>query len=96
MKITNGLQNLYKADAYNQQNAKVEDSKKTNTDVEPQQTKNVQKNNLQDFSIRKVLSAKEISSLNALFGFQQENDNSMYGNHKIRNVHAGMLLDVKG
>ena len=94
MKITNGLQNLYKADAYNQQNAKVEDL--TSTDVEPQQTKNVQKNNLQDFSIRKVLSAKEISSLNALFGFQQENDNSMYGNHKIRNVHAGMLLDVKG
>ncbi|MCB0281037.1 MAG: hypothetical protein H6627_11765 [Calditrichae bacterium] len=95
MKITDGLQGLYKPDLFNNQNPKVQqkaDQTEELTSIAAKQSKTLDNS----FALKKVLSVKEINSLNALFGFEQGTQNALYGNNKMRNIHAGMLLDVKG
>lgn len=95
MKITDGLQALYKPDLFNNQNPKVQQKAaqaEEITSISAKQSKMPDNS----FSLKKVLSVKEISSLNALFGFEQGTKDALYGNNKMRNIHAGMLLDVKG
>jgi hypothetical protein len=96
MKIRDGLQNLYKPDLYNNQNSKIKDASEQAKDIASSSVKHTKNNRDQEFSLKKVLSVKELNSLNALFGFEQGGKESLYGNNRIRNVHAGILLDVKG
>lgn len=96
MKISNGLQSLYKPDAYKQTEGRIE-----NHDTKRQQTQNIEipvlKNDeINNSSLKKVLSSKELSSLNALFGYEHEGRGGLYGLNNLKNVSAGMLLDVKG
>lgn len=95
MKIRDGLQNLYKPDLYQNQNPKVREISDETRDIASTPLKSL-KAAEPGFSLKKVLSAKELNSLNALFGYEQGGKQGLYGNNRIRNVHAGMLLDVKG
>jgi len=44
----------------------------------------------------KIFSNQELATLKALFGYELDNNNSLYGNNKLHNVQSGILLDVKG
>lgn len=46
--------------------------------------------------LKNTLSVKEIDSLGALFGYQDETAGRLYGQNNLKNVHAGMLFDMKG
>ncbi len=46
--------------------------------------------------LKNTLSVREIDSLGALFGYQDETAGRLYGKNNLKNVHAGMLFDMKG
>ncbi len=43
-----------------------------------------------------LLTPKEMEALRVLFGYNGGEEVPVYGNAPIRNVHSGLLLDVKG
>ncbi len=96
MKISERLQGLYAPDRPNQQETKVHKPKAVEKEIAslPGTKRNI--SDIDDFLLKKVLSAKEISSLVALFGYDQNGGDEVYGANKMRNVHSGILLDVKG
>lgn len=94
MKITDGLQGLYGADLYKRPEPRVNKDVATTENVLKNQSLKKQENPQTD--ILSVLSNKEVSSLQALFGYETEQNSAVYGANGLRNVHAGMLLDVKG
>jgi len=96
MKIINNLEGLYKPETFKQKDTRIQadDAKESNT-VAPLEY-GQQKTDPGKFSLKKVLSVNEINSLSALFGYEQDGRDALYGRNNIRNVHAGMLLDVKG
>ena len=96
MKISERLQGLYTPDRLSQNETKVHKPNQQNNKVAPVAESNKQKLDSNDFSLKKVLSEKEVNSLTALFGYEQNGRQEIYGANKMRNVHAGMLLDVKG
>jgi len=57
-------------------------------------------NNLQvtgkTVSVEKVLTSREVDTLNALFFAGKETDSGLYGRSKVQNIHSGYLLDIKG
>ncbi|KAA3617629.1 MAG: hypothetical protein D8M58_01275 [Calditrichaeota bacterium] len=96
MKITERLQGLYAPDRPNQQETKVHKPKLAGKEIKFLQDKNNQKPDIKDFSLKQILSVKEVNSLHALFGYEQNGGDGIYGANKMSNVHSGMLLDVKG
>jgi hypothetical protein len=96
MKISERLQGLYAPERFPQQETKVQKPKVLEKEVDLLSGVNKQKADIKDLSLKKVLSTKEINSLNALFGYEQNGKEEIYGANKMRNVHSGMLLDVKG
>ena len=96
MKISDGLQGLYKPDIFkhNETRLQLKETDQKNLQVLPDNKVNKPEN--VSLSVKKVLSSSEINSLTALFGYEQGGRSELYGNNKIGNVHAGMLLDVKG
>lgn len=96
MKISERLQALYAPERFNQQETKVNRPKPRENGIVVLPEASKQNSDIKDVSLYKVLSVKEINSLTALFGYEQNGNEEMYGVNKIRNVHSGMLLDVKG
>jgi len=47
-------------------------------------------------SIDKILTDKEVNTLRALFDSGNKDEFTLYGKSKIKNVHSGYLMDVKG
>ncbi len=45
---------------------------------------------------RDLLTSKELEALQVLFGYNGGEELPVYGTAQIRNVHSGLLLDVKG
>jgi hypothetical protein len=96
MKISNKLESLYRPEAYKQKEPRVQTNGVKENKVLVSIDYGQQKDETNKFSLKKVLSSKEINSLTALFGYEQDGRDELYGRNKISNVHAGMLLDVKG
>jgi len=96
VKISERLQGLYAPDRFNQQETKVHRPKQQNKEIPSLGESNRKQPDNSDFTLKKVLSIKEVNSLNALFGYEQNGREEIYGANKMRNVHSGMLLDVKG
>ena len=96
MKISERLQGLYAPDRISQQEKKVHkpDQQEKKIALLPGAEKH--KSDIKDLSLKQVLSIKEINSLTALFGYEQNGRDEIYGANKMSNVHSGMLLDVKG
>jgi len=50
-----------------------------------------------EINLQKTLSKKEISTLHALFGELANSPGRPYGGQaRVKGIHAGMLLDLKG
>lgn len=58
--------------------------------------KNSKIDNDNQISTTAIFSNQELVTLKALFGYENQENFSMYGRNKIHNVQAGMLLDIKG
>ncbi len=96
MKISERLQGLYAPERFNLQETKVDRQKPREKELASLPEAKMPKADIKDISLKMVLSAKEVNSLTALFGYEQNGKEEIYGANKMRNVHSGMLLDVKG
>lgn len=89
--ITN-TENLYK-------NIKEKLSEKTDIERQSPQTESltIKSNDNKSVRLDSVLTEKEITTLQALFGEEKNQiDLSFYGRNKPKNVHSGFFLDIKG
>ncbi len=96
MRISGGLSDLYGAESYRRQEPRVQTATpEHNPKPEALQTGNRAKPG--EIPLRSVLSTRELNTLEAFFGDSNTARQTLYGGHgRPKNVHSGMLLDVKG
>jgi len=97
MTISERLQGLYKPGAFNAGETKIQ--RTSQSGGLPQLVNKVMGKKIvqtENLSLAGVLSGKEKNSLQVLFGAGENPSSVIYGVNKLSNVHAGILLDVKG
>jgi hypothetical protein len=99
MRITTNNIGLYSPDhTYQNHDPKVKTDEKLQTEqnnVKIADTYKGQKAE-NEVSHTKIFSNQELATLKALFGYENKNNQVLYGRNKLHNVHSGILLDVKG
>lgn len=96
MRISGGISDLYGAESYARQGTKVQ-SAPAEQARKIDKTQTPEKKVAGTISLRGVLSARELKTLEAFFGDPHTNRQSLYGGRGApKNIHSGMLLDVKG
>jgi len=96
MRISGGLSDLYGPESYRRQEPKVETTVPERI-AKPDTLQAGRRATAEDIPLRSVLSARELNTLEAFFGDSNTSRQSLYGGHgQPKNVHSGMLLDVKG
>jgi len=96
MKINQGIPGLYGPQTQKNQYPRIEQRDMTADKYAELNPVGRELTNESHFSLKKVLSAREVNSLQVLFGYEQNLQQQLYGTNRIRNVNAGMLLDVRG
>ncbi len=96
MKINQGIPGLYGPQAQKNQYPRVDQRDLTADKYAELNPAGKERQNEAHFSLKKVLSAREVNSLQVLFGYEQNLQQQLYGVNRVRNVNAGMLLDVRG
>ncbi len=96
MRISGGLSDLYGPESYRRQEPKVQTTTQEQI-VKPELHPSGNKTKAGEIPLRSVLSTRELNTLEAFFGDSHTARQSLYGGHgRPKNVHSGMLLDVKG
>ncbi len=96
MRISGGLSDLYGPESYRRQEPKVQSEAPENK-AKPEVLQAGRRATAEDIPLRSVLSTRELNTLEAFFGDPNTARQTLYGGHgQPKNVHSGMLLDVKG
>ncbi len=96
MKISERIQGFYTPDRFSQRGTKILKPDQEEKEISQLSVNKKTNTEMKDISLKRVLSTKEVDSLTALFGYEQSGSSETYGANKMRNIHSGMLLDVKG
>jgi len=99
MRISTNNIGLYSPDhTYQNHDPKVKAEEKLQTDDKIVKLSDTYKGHRaeNEISNTKIFSNQELATLKALFGYENNNNQVLYGSNKLHNVHSGILLDVKG
>lgn len=96
MKIPDKISGLYGANSYPQKKVQGLRDKILQKNMPAANSGKKMNQTAGMMELKKTLSIKEIDSLTALFGYQDETAGRLYGKNNLKNIHAGMLFDMRG
>ena len=84
--------NLYNK-IYSRQSAYSENQKTQKSSQDPQQLSQEEEQKVKN---DEFLSNSEINTLHMFFGSDKPEEMQFYGNNKVKSIHKGQFLDLKG